>query len=195
MFESNGQILDSDDLTIFQNQFNLEVESISTDIGGHISTNACDLIDDCFGANLKVQYIMALSQHTPTTFYYYEGNSWSDWITSVANTSNPANVYSIGYTSNEIEVQQSDKDSFQTEAIKLGVMGTTIVAASGNDGVLGYLYNNGYECDYFAQFPASCPYVTAVGGTIGPESDSSEIACISNADSNVLITSGGGFSN
>jgi len=109
--------------------------------------------------------------------------------TTLADTSNPANVYSISYGATEIYVQQSDKDSFQTEAIKLGVMGTTIVASSGDSGVLSI----DDECGYYALFPASCPYVTAVGGTVGPESNSPEIACTSGGD--VLITSGGGFSN
>jgi len=52
----------------------------------------------------------------------------------------------------------------------------------------------GYVCGYFALFPASCPYVTAVGGTSGPESNNPEIACTSNVDELILITSGGGFS-
>ena len=191
VFETGGQTLDPNDLTTFQKYFNLQVEAISKDIGGGISTYACYYygVGYCLEANLDVQYIMAVSQNTPTTYYYYDGISWSDWITTVADTSNPANVYSISYVSTEIYVQQSDKDSFQTEAIKLGVMGTTIIASSGDSGVL----SNDDECGYYALFPASCPYVTAVGGTVGPESNSPEIACTSGGD--VLITSGGGFSN
>ena len=45
---------------------------------------------------------------------------------------------------------------------------------------------------YFPSFPASCPYVTAVGGTQGPESNTTEIAASTNTGS--IITSGGGFS-
>ena len=41
-------------------------------------------------------------------------------------------------------------------------------------------------------FPASSPYVTAVGATQGPESGSDEIACQSNEGG--VITTGGGFS-
>jgi tripeptidyl-peptidase-1 len=46
------------------------------------------------------------------------------------------------------------------------------------------------------QYPASSPWVLAVGGTSGPEFGKSEITCQSNPDSSafVAITSGGGFS-
>ena len=180
VFATIDNALNPDDLTYFQKTFNLPVEAISEDIGGHVSTQACDTAyyTDCYESNLDVQYIMAVSQNTPTTYYYYDGNSWSDWITTVADTEDPANVYSISYGSYEITVASSEKDSFQTEAIKLGVMGTTLVAASGDDGVI-YKSDDGYYCSYFALFPASCPYVTAVGGTSGPESSNTEIACTS----------------
>jgi len=181
VFETGNDAMNPDDLTYFQETFNLPVEAISEDIGGHVSTQACDtnVYEDCYESNLDVQYIMAVSQSTPTTYYYYNGSSWSDWITTVADTENPANVYSISWGSTEITLTSSEKDSFQTEAIKLGVMGTTLVASSGDDGVI-YSSGTDYYCGYFALFPASCPYVTAVGGTSGPESSNPEIACTSN---------------
>jgi tripeptidyl-peptidase-1 len=45
---------------------------------------------------------------------------------------------------------------------------------------------------YFPAFPASCPYVTAVGATMGPESGDAEKACQSQEGG--VITTGGGFS-
>jgi tripeptidyl-peptidase-1 len=198
VFETGNDAMNPDDLTYFQETFNLPVEAISEDIGGHVSTQACNanVYDGCVESNLDVQYIMAVSQSTPTTYYYYDWISWSDWITTVADTANPANVYSISWGSYEVALASSDKDSFQTEAIKLGVMGTTLVAASGDDGVI-YSYDTDYYCSYIPVFPASCPYVTAVGGTSGPESNNPEISCTSkyiSADEYVAITSGGGFS-
>ena len=74
-------------------------------------------------------------------------------------------------------------------------MGTTILAASGDDGVIGY--GNG-NCGYYPMFPASSPYVTAVGGMVGPESGNPEIACkftSQTSPSSIGITTGGGFSN
>lgn len=45
---------------------------------------------------------------------------------------------------------------------------------------------------YFPSFPASSPYVTALGATQGPESGDPEIACQSQESG--VITTGGGFS-
>lgn len=77
--------------------------------------------------------------------------------------------------------------------MKLSNAGVTIMSASGDDGAPGYLVADGdLACNYYVMFPASCPYVTGVGGTMGPEDDNPEITCQSNEGS--LITSGGGFS-
>ncbi|KAJ1418651.1 hypothetical protein B484DRAFT_453590 [Ochromonadaceae sp. CCMP2298] len=54
------------------------------------------------------------------------------------------------------------------QAAQLGLQGTTILAASGDDGVAGFgarLFGPVF-CSYLAMFPASSPYVTAVGGTM-----------------------------
>jgi len=194
VYETINDALNPDDLTNFQNFFSLLVTPIAQVIGGHVDTNACNssVYLGCIQSNLDTQYIMAVAQGTPTT-YHYTDSDWEDWITDVANSPNPANVYSISYNSYEDYVSTSVKDAFNIQAIKLGVMGTTILAASGDDGVIGYA--NTY-CGYNPMFPASSPYVTAVGGTVGPESDNPEIACTSQiSPSSVGITTGGGFSN
>jgi tripeptidyl-peptidase-1 len=49
-----------------------------------------------------------------------------------------------------------------------------------------------FHRSYFPQFPASSPYVVAVGGTQGPESGETEVTCSSITGG--VITSGGGFS-
>ncbi len=42
----------------------------------------------------------------------------------------------------------------------------TLLSASGDDGVAGYkARGNTKMCGYWPQFPATSPYVTAVGGT------------------------------
>eukprot|EP01042_Synura_sphagnicola_P004374 gene4374-biopygen4711 len=79
-------------------------------------------------------------------------------------------------------------NAFNTEAIKLGVMGATIVVATGDDGANGA----GSSCGYSTSFPATSPYVTAVGGTMGPESGLPEVVMSSSLGSQA--TSGGGFS-
>lgn len=91
-------------------------------------------------------------------------------------------------------------DAFNFAAVKLGLQGVTLIAASGDDGVSGSLFRLDYptrECGYYAMFPASSPYVTAVGGTKGGTNINStprskEVAC--SARTGASITSGGGFS-
>ena len=115
-----------------------------------------------------VQYIMAVAQNVPTTWYYWDDeDSWVAWITEVADMSNPPQVWSISYGSYEDAFSTSFLDSFSDEAIKLSNAGVTIMAASGDDGVAGFLARDGtLPCGYWPMFPASNPYVTAVGGTM-----------------------------
>eukprot|EP01042_Synura_sphagnicola_P000678 gene678-biopygen717 len=86
--------------------------------------------------------------------------------------------------------------AFNTELMKVCAMGVTVLVSSGDDGAAGYRYRGRYDtidCAYDPQFPASSPYVTAVGATMGLESESTEVVCES--DRGGVITSGGGFSN
>ena len=60
-------------------------------------------------------------------------------------------------------------------------MGVTVLASSGDDGVSG-AFRGPSGCGYYPYFPATNPYVTAVGGTMGagansPASMAQEIAC------------------
>ena len=62
------------------------------------------------------------------------------------------------------------------EAMKLAARGVSLVAASGDDGVAGpSARTNKNACGFRPAFPASNPYVTAVGATVGPESGKPEV--------------------
>eukprot|EP01042_Synura_sphagnicola_P036491 gene36491-biopygen7369 len=92
-----------------------------------------------------------------------------------------AESYLVGY---------SNANSFNTEIIKICAMGVTVLVSSGDDGAAGYRYRS--SCGYDPEFPATSPYVTAVGATMGVESGTTEVAC--QKDLGASITSGGGFS-
>jgi tripeptidyl-peptidase-1 len=118
---------------------------------------------------------------------------FADWITAVANSSNPPLVHSVSYGSIATEDPQNDMTRFNTEVCKLGLRGLTIMVASGDDGVANFLARNDpSQCGFQPSYPATSPYVTAVGATQGPEMGDPEIACTSATGG--LITSGGGFS-
>jgi len=196
VFESLGQYTSLPDLSSFENHFGLKSEGIAKDIGGHESSSMCDLNpNNCAEANLDVQYMMAVSPVTPET-YWYESNQntpFESWIESVSSTSNPPLVHSISYGSIEPEVQKSVADTFNTEAMKLGTQGVTIFVSSGDDGVANFQARpKASACAYTPSFPASSPYVTAVGATQGGVTGGSEVVCSSKTGG--VITTGGGFS-
>lgn len=141
--------------------------------------------------------MMGIAQGIPTTYYYDASTTgdWVSWAIAVVDTPGPADVYSISYGNDEAFVPYSSAMAFDTEVIKLGTMGTTITVSSGDDGAMSSNARGAPQyCGYMPSYPASSPYVTAVGATRGPESNQEEISCIASATTGVLITSGGGFS-
>ena len=125
VFESLGQYYSPSDLALFQENYNLPSDNVDAVVGGYESDEACATdANNCVEANLDVQYMMAMSQLTPTT-YWYEGatDSFLAWIQAVADSSSPPLVNSISYGSIETELPAAFAKSFNTEAMKLGVQG------------------------------------------------------------------------
>jgi len=195
VFESLGQYYSPSDLSSFA-KLNGYTAPVITDVGGHKSDEECrDNANDCGEANLDVQYITAVAPNIPTTFWYVaESNSlYYDYLVAIAKQSDPVLVHSISYGSIEKELESSIKDNFDTEMIKLALLGVTVLVASGDDGVANFQARSSQSaCGYNPSYPASSPYVTAVGATQGIESGGPEIACSSKTGG--LITTGGGFS-
>lgn len=73
-------------------------------------------------------------------------------------------VVSISYSDVESTVVQGYAEKVCDYAALLGIRGTSIIASSGDDGV-GSDDNCDAKSPFLPAFPASCPYVTAVGGT------------------------------
>lgn len=172
VYETLSQTFLPSDLALFQSTFSLKSYAVSTYIGNIPSNTVCSSTSTAFNycgeATLDVEYILAVADQVPTTFYY-DSSSSSDFVSfvvSLANSSNPAHVYSISYAAYEVDVSSSSITSFNTEAQKLGLMGTTLVVASGDDGITGFAFRGSStsvsQCGYYAMWPASSPYVTAV---------------------------------
>lgn len=136
VFETIDQYFSESDLLLFQKQFNLPLQSLATKIGGHIdsSNTICKRDPDaCTEANMDVQYLMGISQYSPTIHWYVDSSSFANWLLLVANNVNPPLVLSISYGAPESTVSASEFDAFNLQAIKLGAMGISIVAASGGN--------------------------------------------------------------
>jgi len=195
VFESLGQYYSEADLAQFQGTFELPAQTVSVDIGGYESDSQCvSDPNNCGEANLDVQYMIAVSQVTPTTYWYESAvDSFLAWIKAVSSAENPPIVNSISYGAIEPELPLSVVNAFNTEAMKLGLIGVSILVSSGDDGVANFgARSSPSSCGYNPSFPATSPYVTAIGATQGPESGSTEISC--GHETGGLITTGGGFS-
>jgi tripeptidyl-peptidase-1 len=196
VFESLGQYTSASDLATFESQFKLPSEPIAEDIGNHVKDSECEANpNNCGEANLDVQYMIAMAPETPLTHWYVEEseNLFEDWIEAVAKSSNPPLVNSISYGGIEESVSSSVTKAFDTEAMKLGAQGVTITVSSGDDGVANFQARQSERaCGYHPSFPATSPYVTAVGATQGGINGGPEVACSS--DTGGQITTGGGFS-
>ena len=132
VFETIGAYVSPEDLTHFQSRFNLTIQPVSQYIGGHVNDEICTFMPAiCGEPNLDVQYMMAVSEYSPTTHWYTDKNSFADWLLEVANTVNPPLVISISYGAGEDTVTSGEFDAFNLQAIKLGLMGITILVSSG----------------------------------------------------------------
>lgn len=200
VFETSGSYYSPDDLATFQTTYDLPSEEIATDVGGHASSTICSGVlgtSLCGEANLDVQYMMAVSQVTPMTYYFVTSNQpYVDFATYIAGLSETF-VGSVSYDSVESEVSTAVKNALDTEAAKLGLLGSSLFVSTGDAGVAGFTAASEADCAYVPMYPATSPYLTAVGATYNPSYDTpltGEVACESDVGTDVLITTGGGFS-
>lgn len=109
----------------------------------------------------------------------------------------PANVISISYGEQEDDLPTNYQQRMCSEIMKLGMQGVSVILASGDSGVAarGADDGNANGClgkgqVFNPDFPASCPYVTALGATYltGDVKQDQEVAV-------TRFPSGGGFSN
>jgi subtilase family serine protease len=161
-----GQMLSPADLAYFQKFFKLPKQTLTGSTGGHVTNKACqNSLDDCAEANLDVQYITAVGQNISTYNFYYDNCDWLQLVKDLLKLSNPPTVLSMSYSSYEAAFSNSFINTFNNAAMQLGVMGVTLFASSGDDGVSGFATQTTADCDYSPQFPAANPYITSIGAT------------------------------
>uniref|UniRef100_A0A7S1VBJ7 Peptidase S53 domain-containing protein n=1 Tax=Sexangularia sp. CB-2014 TaxID=1486929 RepID=A0A7S1VBJ7_9EUKA len=196
IFASLSQSFDPTDLSTFQSQFSTPNNPIQVTVGTNDPSACASNPDTCTEASLDVQQIT--SNGANTTFWSVQASDdlFVDWITAVAALPNPPLVHSVSYGSSAKEDPKNDMTRFNTEVCKITARGITVLVSSGDDGAAGSdaRQDPSTACaSTDPSYPATSPYVTAVGATQGPESGSTEVVCQS--DNGAVITSGGGFSN
>jgi tripeptidyl-peptidase I len=167
VYATISQYFSPADLEYFQSFLALPDQPLTHSIGGYSNDAKC--VSDssaCSESNLDVQYIMATSLGSPTT-YWYSDLIFSDWMVTVAHTLNPPLIYSISYGAEESSVSVSEMAAFNTQIIQLLATGITVFVASGDDGAVPRKVRSkgSSSCMYAPLFPASSPYVVSVGAT------------------------------
>lgn len=198
--------LSEGDLTLFQNNivgggYSESVDAWyrqpGVDFTQDRETQICQTGQDCTEPNLDMQYIMSTAKYAVNSHHYFDDVfNWAIYMNTLSDSDIPkVGSISYGYLEDQLKsLYVSYLNSFNTEAMKLALRGVTILAASGDDGVANFQARDDPSlCGYNPSFPASNPYVTAVGGTQGPElsTPSTEVAAECSVSG---ITTGGGFS-
>lgn len=133
--------------------------------------------------NLDLEYISALAPGTTTWWVaenYFDLTSWCQTFLTIEPM---PTVASISWGSGESGYERSGIDSDNHEFKKLGLLGVSVLTASGDHGTGSTGF---FSCGKFdPTWPASSPFVTAVGATYSMTNSSDEVA---------WAGSGGGFS-
>ncbi|KZP09215.1 subtilisin-like protein [Athelia psychrophila] len=203
-----GDYASNEDLQAFFKQYRPEAKGSNFTIvlvnGGKY--NGSDFGDE---ATLDVQYATSLSYPTPNIVYstggappftpdYEEPSNtnepYLDWVQYVLNETHPPQTFTTSYADNEQTVPLDYAQRVCNSFAQLGARGVSLLFGSGDGGVGGgdsCTTNDGTNKTMFQPtFPASCPYVTVVGGTakVNPE-------VAADGASGANFVTGGGFSN
>jgi len=135
-------------------------------------------------ANLDVQTILGITYPSSVTSYHTGGEPpfhpddntplntnepYLTWVNYVLNQTTLPQVISTSYGDDEQTVPYSYALTVCNQFAQLGVRGVSLLFSSGDSGVGANdscVTNDGTNTSTFLPaFPASCPYVTAVGGT------------------------------
>lgn len=166
-----------------------------------INGQANNASDPSYEGDLDTQ--IALYTGYPNRLNYYSvGPSASSGfgdamlnLTSYLNTnSNPPTSISISYAGEEQYFTSAYVNRACNEFMKVGARGISVFASSGDHGVAGNSGRSSCPQGYYAMFPASCPWITAVGATQWDANGTESAAMTFPVGGNTLGASGGGFS-
>ncbi|KAJ7448380.1 family S53 protease-like protein [Mycena latifolia] len=127
-------------------------------------------------AGLDIQYAMGIATGVPTMFLSFGGSGSSDgFAQALLDTTifldgidNPPSVMTTSYSSSESDFGISMATKICNGYMALGSRGISVLTSSGDGGVHGD-HDISFGCvnTFDPFFPPVCPFVTAVGSTIG----------------------------
>lgn len=151
--------------------------------------------------NLDTQYMGSLSSPNPSQYLSLaptgsDLTSFDDALVAFGNylnaNSNPPTSVSTSYGSEENGVDPSYLDRICNEFMKAGSRGISVFFSSGDDGVGGG--ESSCSSSYVPTWPASCPYITSVGGTEFDSTGREVVANFAQYTNNQITSPGGGYS-
>ncbi|KAH9855354.1 subtilisin-like protein [Lenzites betulinus] len=172
----DNEIANKDDLADFLKQARPDITDgtfsvQSVDGGSDSGTGTTE-------ASLDIQYTVGVATNVPTTFITVgpktqDGalDGFLDIITTLTNQENPPLVLTTSFGFDETPFAEQAPELAETLCnayAKLGARGTSVLFASGDGGVSGSQADD--SCDgsvFIPTFPATCPFITAVGSTQG----------------------------
>ena len=195
--EFQRQYMNSQDLSRLFKKY-MHNYKVGTDDVVYKYVGAPQTTGDSVEADLDIQYIMAPAVGIKTEFWEFPDMNFcsaiNQWSSHLASTNDVPLVHSISYglqnnLTTFLHCRDDDIAAVETNFAKIAAKGISILISSGDAGSGCQRVPNGVGWELWPSWPASSPWVTAVGATrfIGQKVGAEEMA----ADS---FGSGGGFS-
>jgi tripeptidyl-peptidase I len=156
-YANGDQYFSPDDLEKFQRVVTGQPFQTAIIAAGYSSNK---ITDESAEGNLDMQWLIGLSPGSPSTFWHFD-SSVGFWCRTIAEMREPPFVLSVSYGSVEYLTSAGEQKILTSQAIQLGTMGVTLLAASGDTGSA-----DAPKCVYSPAFPAASPYFVSVGGTM-----------------------------
>ncbi|KAH9165964.1 subtilisin-like protein [Lactarius sanguifluus] len=174
-----GQFPSPQDLALFMNEYRTDGEDATFTVT-QINGGGYDPGNPGLEANLDIQYAEAMTYPTRHIYYSTGGTptsltddpyiQWLNYLLDQDNVNIPQTI-STSYGGYEHGMQLEYVVSVCALLGQLGLRGVSVLFASGDYGVGGgdclVLHSAGESVQFLPVFPATCPWVTSVGGTTG----------------------------
>ncbi|KAH8994010.1 subtilisin-like protein [Lactarius akahatsu] len=168
------------DLTMFTTYFRSDVQppSLATFTVELVNGGGYDPENPGMEANLDVQYATAMTYPTPIIFYSTGGTTKAsgsgvplpgdvnlETLEYLLKKTDIPQTISISYGTYERDVPREYARALCILFAQLGARGVSVLNPSGDDGVGKNCKDESGNVRFVPEFPASCPYLTTVGGT------------------------------
>ncbi|KAF8263243.1 peptidase S8/S53 domain-containing protein [Lactarius quietus] len=167
------------DLTLFMNEYRADTKDATFTLK-EINGGTSEASKPSDEADMNVQYALGMAypiplvycsvggdlDWDPITYKPIKGDSDLEWLDYVLDLSKVPQTISISYGNDEQILPQEYTQALCDLFALLGARGVSVLLASGDDGVgKGDCKDDSGQVLFRPTFPASCPWVTSVGGT------------------------------